>query len=893
MKKVHIIARNHMDPSWLRCFTDHFPHPVTGEIVRPYSDIEELQILEYMDFAELYGVKYQIEQSLVVRKFLERNPDQRERFRRLVRAGLLELAGGGEAVIDVNLTQGESWARNHLYSRMYYREEFGHDPRYAITPDIFGLASQLPQFFRSVGYDALIIFDRVFKKNKPYWKGLDGTLLVLDSCFLQPPEPNLRTADCVKLPACPACRGEGCALCEGTGIDTSYNMTRPDKELLQSAYYGNMSADVFLEKLLEVDKDEYFVMITTEEPPIGEHLYGPLKEAAARHGMEVDYLGFEENHDVWCGGYEEKLRSGNISPEEIDPRPDGNPAGAGCYSTRIEIKKANRELENLLFEAESLAVLARLSGGWKGGERPERPYPARKIEALWSKMAFLQFHDCVTGTHVDASYNELRRVIREVRRGAEQIYADAAKEILRGNSPEAPEGRYAAAAFNPLPVPAEFPVLTLRAPAGTKSVRVFTPEGEEIPVSDPAVYPALAGAGIRVRAKARIPAFGWRIFFWEPAAAEEEISTVSGEGGVFTLENGFFRVTSDRSGVLEIFDKKQNRPVLGKNAGGLSIGSDVGHPWGRVEPEREHRSILPDRVAAEKAPGYQRLVLSGVLSDPGRNVRKLSWSQTLTLYEGEALVRWHTELDWDGTDSRIFASFRPAFRHDGKLYTEVPFGTMARGEPEVVDCLGLTDEWPSLRYAGLAGDGIGFAVLKGGFAGTRLQEGSLEISLLRSITHDDPRYAGTSDVGHHESDVALVSFPGEFADGNAARCAALFLAAGHTEEITGPGRWLDPEKALLPERIAEGSLLPALENLPAGLCLSALKWAEDGTGPVARFWESAGKETVLTMPAGVAMRKTNTLEDTESGEAVSSYTFRPFEIATFRLLCLEKGENDR
>ena len=893
MKKVHIIARNHMDPSWLRCFTDHFSHPETGEIVRPYSDIEELQILEYMDFAERYGVKYQIEQSLVVRRFLERNPDQKARFRRLVRAGLLELAGGGEAVIDVNLTQGESWARNHLYSRTYYRKEFGHDPRYAITPDIFGLASQLPQFFRSIGYDALIIFDRVFKKNKPYWKGLDGTLLVLDSCFLQPPEPNLRTADCVKLPACPACRGEGCAFCEGTGIDTSYNMTRPDKELLQSAYYGNMSADVFLEKLLAVEKDEYFVMITTEEPPIGEHLYGPLKEAAARHGIEVDYLGFEENHDVWCGGYEEKLRSGRILPDEIDPRPDGNPAGAGCYSTRIEIKKANRELENLLFEAESLAVLARLSGGWKEGERPERPYPARKIEALWNKMAFLQFHDCVTGTHVDASYGELRRVIREVRRGALQVYADAAKEILRKKSFAVPEGRYAAAVFNPLPVPAEFPLLTLSAPSGTKSVRIFTPEGEEIPVFEPAVFPALAGAGLRMRVRARIPAFGWRVFFWEPAAAKEEAKAIPGEDGVFTLENEFFRIRADGSGVLDVFDKKQRRAILGKNAGGLSIGSDVGHPWGRVEPEKDHRPILPDRVSAETAPGYRRLTLSGVLADPERKVRKLSWSQTLTLFEGEDLIRWHTVLDWDGTDSRIFASFPPAFRHDGKLYTEVPFGVMARGEPEIVDCLGLTDEWPSLRFAGLAGDGTGFAVLKGGEAGTRIRGGTLEISLLRSITHDDPRYAGTSDVGRHESDYAVASFPGEFADGNAAEKAALFLAAGHTEEITGPGRWEDPAERRPPLEESEGGLLPALENLPAGLCLSALKWAEDGSGPVARFWESAGKEALLTLPAGVTMRKTNTLEDAEGKEPVSAYAFRPFEIATFRLSGLEKGDPDR
>ena len=73
MKQLYLIAKNHMDPSWLRCFTDHYREKGTGKVVRPYSDIEELQILEYMDFAEQYGVKYEIEQSCVVKKFLERN----------------------------------------------------------------------------------------------------------------------------------------------------------------------------------------------------------------------------------------------------------------------------------------------------------------------------------------------------------------------------------------------------------------------------------------------------------------------------------------------------------------------------------------------------------------------------------------------------------------------------------------------------------------------------------------------------------------------------------------------------------------------------------------------------------------------------------------------------
>lgn len=189
MKKLYLQAKNHMDPSWRRCFVDHFREPATGYVIRPYSELEEMQILEYMDFAEHYGVKYQIEQTLVVKKFLERNPEQKRRFTELVKRGLFELAGGGETVIDYNMTQGESWVRNHLYSVKYMRNEFGVKPRYAITPDLFGLPCQLPQFFRSVGYDADILFDRVLLDNKPFWRGLDGTDIVLDNRWLNRPEP--------------------------------------------------------------------------------------------------------------------------------------------------------------------------------------------------------------------------------------------------------------------------------------------------------------------------------------------------------------------------------------------------------------------------------------------------------------------------------------------------------------------------------------------------------------------------------------------------------------------------------------------------------------------------------------------------------------------------------
>ncbi len=882
-KKVYIIARNHMDPSWLRCFTDHFDHPESGDAVRPYADIEELLILEYMDFAERYGVKYQIEQSLVVKKFLERNPDQKERFAALVKQGLLELAGGGETVIDVNLTRGESWARNHLYSREYYNREFGHRPRYAITPDIFGLASQLPQFFRSVGYDALIIFDRVLKNNKPYWRGLDGTCIVLDSCFLQPPEPNLRTADCVKLPACRVCRGKGCRHCEGTGVDVSYDMTRMDKELLQSAYYGNMSADTFLEKLLATEKDEYFVMITTEEPRIGQFLYGPLREAAKRHGVEVEYLTFEENHDKWCSGQVETLRSGRIPEDEIDPRTEGNPASCGCYTSRIEIKKANRELEDLLLEAETLSALVKANGGWKTDGVPRRDYPAKKLEALWNKMAFIQFHDNLPGTHCDASCEELQRYIREVRRGGLQIYRDAALEFCRFHGFAAPDGCYAAVAFNPTAEATEYPRLTLHASADVKSVRLFDRNGVPIPAFDQQITPALVGVSVSLTAKAKIPAFGWRAFFWKSSDEAETPAPVPFANGLHTIENGYFRITANDKEILEIFNKQLGRAIAGRGAGSLAAGVDVGSAWGRSEPERDHRQLSADGVTAEKTRDYSRLTLTGTVTDPTHKIKKLEWTQTVTLYAGEPLVRFRTALDWDGADTRIFVSFPPAFDPGDDLYCEVPFGTMKRNTPEMTNCLGLTDEWPTLGFAGVSNGETSMALLKGGLPAARIREGKLQLSLLRSFIAGDPKYAGAVDCGVHIADYALAAWAGAFADGDCANRAARWHTQGFTLPLTGPGLWQDPSAPAPPDAAESGTLFPALTDLPAGLRLSAFKWAENGDGPVVRFWESRGTPVTLTMPDGVLLQRLNTLEEPQTEEKTASYTFRPFEIATFRL----------
>ena len=875
MKKLYIVARNHMDPSWLRCFEDHFTNDAYGGVVRPYADVEELQILEYMDFAEKYGVKYHIEQSLVVKKLLERNPDQVERFKKLVNEGLLELAGGGETVIDMNMTQGESWARNHLYSRKYYKEEFDHAPRYAITPDIFGLPSQLPQFFRSIDYDALIIFDRVMKNNKPFWQGLDGTKIVLDSCWLNVPEPGLRTADCTKIRACPVCRGEGCDACEGTGIDFSYNMTRLDKDMskFRESYYGNMSAEEILQQLLEKDSPtgEYFCMIVTEEPRVGDELYGPLKDAAAKMGFEVEYLTFEENHDRWCAGQVDALRRGDYTEDEVDTRVEGNHVFTGCYSSRIEIKKANRELEDFLLEAERLTVLAKLNGGWNVDSVPRRDYPQKKLEALWSKMSFIQFHDCLPGSICDGSYYEVIRYIREVRRGAEQVYNGAALECLRSIGCEVPEGYNALIHFNTNTQDASNIKLKFHIPPNVNGVEIFDKDLNKLGTYGLEKVEELVGSAISVNVVASVPAMGWKIFLWKPS---EELSQLKACNEL-KIENEFFVVKVANGRISEIFDKKNNR--LAATDSGLNIGVETGSPWGRGVPETRHEKLIADSVSCEVSPDFGKLIFKGVLSDESRRIEKLEWKLTVSLAKGENLVRFASDLDWNGTNSRVFASVTPAFEHTGKLWCDVPFGLMERGVPQLskAEQIDLPDEWPSLGLAGVSNGEYNISYFKGGFPGARVHEDDLQVILLRAFESGDPKYQETNDLGKHSAEFAISTWTGSFSGGNAPLKAAMFNRHGLTRAVSSDCGIVSA---------GEGCMLPALTNIPEQLCLSALKWAEDGSSPIVRFWESVGSTVTLKLPENVKLVKCNTLEAVCDGTQMSEYTFRPFEIATFKLI---------
>ena len=391
-----------------------------GNVIHPYSDIEEAQISQHLDFADKYGWKYGIEQSISVKRFLERNPDEYERFKRLVEEGKIELLGGGEAVIDYNMPCGESIYRNHYYSIKYYEKKFGVRPKYADCPDTFGLSAQLPQIFRQFGYDAITQFSRVFGGHKPFWRGLDGSVISLNSC------EDVRDVgyfDCYKYTPCKACHGDGCELCRGTGIDFSYNFAYHEgmekREGIQYYVCPPSTTKEFIKSFAASDDEVRLMYVCSEETLHMADYPALLARECAANGVELCYMSASELIDYLNGENLAALRGGALPEELIDARVEGNPMACGCYTSRINIKQKNRMLEQLLLTAEKLAALG----------LPAENYPHRKFERLWNIMAFMQFHDCITASHTDASYAELMQCCRDVYAGASQIGDEAVKAL--------------------------------------------------------------------------------------------------------------------------------------------------------------------------------------------------------------------------------------------------------------------------------------------------------------------------------------------------------------------------------------------------------------------------------------------------------------------------------
>ncbi|HEY3417766.1 MAG TPA: alpha-mannosidase, partial [Armatimonadota bacterium] len=93
-----------------------------------YLEMGLPNILRALRLLKAYpAYRFTLDQVCYVKPFLERYPEEAAAFRRFVQEGRLALVGGTDVMLDVNMPGGESFVRQVLYGKGYFRREFGVD----------------------------------------------------------------------------------------------------------------------------------------------------------------------------------------------------------------------------------------------------------------------------------------------------------------------------------------------------------------------------------------------------------------------------------------------------------------------------------------------------------------------------------------------------------------------------------------------------------------------------------------------------------------------------------------------------------------------------------------------------------------------------------------------
>ena len=124
------------------------------------------------------GYRFALDQACYVRPFLERHPEEEAAFRKFSAEGRLAIVGGTDVMLDVNMPSGESFVRQVLYGKGYFRRKLAVDVTVGWQLDTFGHHAQMPQLLKLAGFKSFWFFRGVPDWNTPsefLWEGIDGT----------------------------------------------------------------------------------------------------------------------------------------------------------------------------------------------------------------------------------------------------------------------------------------------------------------------------------------------------------------------------------------------------------------------------------------------------------------------------------------------------------------------------------------------------------------------------------------------------------------------------------------------------------------------------------------------------------------------------------------------
>lgn len=809
---VHVIGHSHIDMNWLWTWPD-----TVGVIKRDFRSV--LALMD--DYPELTFTHSQPATYEVIRR---QEPALFARVKEHIRSGRWEPATLTWVEGDTNMASGEATARQLLEGVSFSRQELDAQPSTFLAPDTFGHAGNLPQLGVSAGaaryYHHRCNPGQADQWPAYWWEGQDGTRLLAISTH---------------------------------------------------TYNGEIMAGDLAAAAIKAQR--HGLTASLHFHGIGDHGGGP-----ARHNLDA-LRRFQKRAllpSARCSTLANYTRAileaGAALPTQ---RGESSMIFEGCYTTHADTKRYNRQGENMLCTADTLAALA---GQDRNGE----------LREAWRTLLFNQFHDILDGSAIHESYEQHAADFRALAQTAQTAIDGALRALERG----LPPGRIAVT--NPLGWEREDWVC-LPGRTGTAPVWLIGDHGHTTPgqfggegLGFVARVPAFATVTYQVRddLAAPLPADLRAEPAFAPTDARQSglLAAAAEEPPYFKIETNAFRVYLRRdSGILvSFFDKRVSRELVGY---GMRRGSDYldtaradlalnvlqlaeehAHrmsSWHLDEVHTEH-SLLRGASAQVIESGLARLVV-----EVRHALRASSILQQIVFYRDLARVDFQTVVDWQelgGAEAGV-PNLKVAFTAhllECEAWFETPFAAARRPADG--------QEVPALRWADVGGAEYGIALLNDSKYGYDALGNRLRLTLLRSGYEPDM----ISDVGRHTIRYSFVPHPGSWRDAGIVREAAGFNQALLAREVVADAQLAPTSDGWRPEVTGGTSVL-----------IACLKMADDRSGRIVRLYESAGRVAEVELqgiPRDARAWETSVVEDRLRELSVHNgslrLTFHPWQVRT-------------
>ncbi|MEU9982929.1 glycoside hydrolase family 38 C-terminal domain-containing protein [Streptomyces sp. NPDC050856] len=365
--RISAVGHAHIDSAWLWPLRE-----TVRKVARTSSNMVNLM-------EDHPGFVFAMSQAQQLDWIKQHRPKVFAKVKKKIADGQFVPVGGMWVESDTNMVGGEAMARQFLYGKKFFLEEFGIETEEVWLPDSFGYTAAMPQLVKLSGsrwfLTQKISWSQVnkFPHHTFWWEGIDGTRV-----FTHFPPVDTYNSDLGGEQMAHAARnyqekGRGSRSLAPFGWGDGGG--GPTREMLARA---ERLKDLEGSPRVEVEKPSEFFRKAQEEYP---------------------------DAPVWAGELYLELHR-------------------GTYTSQARTKQGNRHSESLLREAELWAATAAV-------RVPGYTYPRAELEALWKTVLLHQFHDILPGSSIAWVHREARETYARVRAELELITV-AAQTALAG-----------------------------------------------------------------------------------------------------------------------------------------------------------------------------------------------------------------------------------------------------------------------------------------------------------------------------------------------------------------------------------------------------------------------------------------------------------------------------